>query len=173
MAEWWDIAGNRWEQEFDIAVRSAAALRLRESREHIHRLRAWQRRRTRHGRENHAWHEAELLWLEGVILERARRTQQASVVWRRLAGIFAEHRHLEGWFLPGCPTCASRQVPFTVSWLSVARSLRSLEVADTAGVVKALSVAARESVARMRATSNKRMQLTRPAMANGRRGPRS
>jgi hypothetical protein len=124
VAEWWDAFGTRWEAEFDQAVSRAASRQLTETLGRIHRLRSWQRRQTRFSRENHEWHEAELLWLEGVVLERARRHRQATSVWATLGAICHTNRSSEAWFLPNCPACAARKLGFALSWLDAALIVR-------------------------------------------------
>ena len=142
MAHWWDTDGTRWEREFDEVIRVAEGRRLRESLERIHRLRSWQRRQAEHGVENHPWHDAELLWLEGVILERARRSREAAPVWTRLARLLETAGALEDWYLPRCHTCARRELPFAPSWLTTARQLRA-ERGDRVRLAASLSRVAR------------------------------
>jgi len=82
MAEWWDSRNTRWETLFDEAVTLASRRRLSSSLSMIKRIRSWQHRQSF---ENHSWHNAELLWLQGLVLERARqRTKARSVgnVWQ-------------------------------------------------------------------------------------------
>jgi hypothetical protein len=147
MAQWWDTDGARWEREFDEVVRVAGRRRLRESLERIHRLRSWQRRQAEHGVENHSWHDAELLWLEGVVLERARRTRRAALVWARLATLLEDAGASEAWYLPRCHTCARRELTFAPSWLTTARRLRA-ERGDQATLVASLSRATRSRSSR-------------------------
>jgi hypothetical protein len=117
-------AEERWEEEFDGAVAATAARRLRDAMSRIHRLRAWQHRQTEYGPTNHSWHDAELAWLEGVLLFRARRTKESAHAWARLAAVFKRAGGLEGFYLPQCARCAARVLPFAPSFLSVARALR-------------------------------------------------
>jgi hypothetical protein len=147
MAQWWDTDGTRWEREFDEVIRAAGRRRLRESLERINRLRSWQRRQAEHGVENHSWHDAELLWLEGVILERARRRREAARVWTRLAALLERAGASEDWFLPRCHSCARRELPFALSWLMAARLLRR-ERGDSLKLAGSLRRAARSSAVR-------------------------
>jgi hypothetical protein len=125
MAEWWDTRNTRWETLFDEVAAVAASRRLSAPLSLIKRLRAWQHRQTRHGNENHSWHDAELLWLQGVALERARQRSKARVVWHRLARVFQTELRHEDWFLPRCPRCAERTLGFAPNWFTVASQLRA------------------------------------------------
>lgn len=118
----------RWEAMFDDAVASAASRKLGSTVSMIRRIRRWQRHQYIHGPANHAWHLAELLWLEGVVLERARHFQRANTVWLKLADLYQVEaaRWGDRWFLPWCRECASRQLGFAPNWYSVALQLREV-----------------------------------------------
>lgn len=140
-----DRRTTRWESSFDQAVETASQRKLAKTLSLLSRVRSWQRRQTEHSLENHDWHSAELLWLEGVVLERARRRAQAGQVWVRLARLF-EHRFRRNktWMLPLCERCAERSLGFAPNWFAAAQRLLATEpeVAFTAAV---LSDIARES----------------------------
>jgi hypothetical protein len=149
MTGWWgNPFGTRWELECDAAVASANRRRLSETLGRIHRLRSWQRRQTKFSRDNHEWHEAELLWLEGVVLERARRYQQARIVWGKLAEICRRNRGKEAWFLPHCPACAARKLGFAISWLDAARIVRGYHEGESVVLAQLARTEAKRCVAR-------------------------
>src|SRR5262245_45015130 len=104
MLGWWDTDATRWEREFDAALASASRRHLADSLGRSRRLRAWQRRQPENGLENHSWHEAELLWLEGIVLERAGQSRGAAQAWARLADLYCRSVG-EAWLLPRCHTC--------------------------------------------------------------------
>jgi tetratricopeptide (TPR) repeat protein len=140
MAEWWDARNTRWEMLFDKAVVLASQRRLSDTLSMLKRIRSWQHRQSRHSTQNHDWHDAELLWLQGVVLERAGQTAKASEVWQRLGRLFEViARRGESSFLPQCARCAERLLGFAPSWFSVATQLR-----DVAGGVPAIADAFRE-----------------------------
>src|SRR5687767_8596422 len=125
---------------FDQAVALAEARRLSDTLSMLKRIRSWQHRQSRYGKENHDWHDAELLWLQGVVLERARQPSRADRVWLRLARVYKEIARLgESSFLPRCARCAERVPGFALSWFSVATQLR-----DRAADVSATAVAFRK-----------------------------
>ena len=67
----------------------------------LKRIRSWQHRQSRYGKENHDWHDAELLWLQGVVLERGRQPSKAESLWLRLARVYKGIARLgESAFLP-------------------------------------------------------------------------
>jgi len=137
VAKSWDTRNTRWEALFDQAVTLAGEKRLSDTLGMLKRIRSWQHRQSRHGKENHDWHDAELLWLQGIVLERA--GQPSEVIWRRLAGVYKElARRGESSFLPLCARCAERVFPFAPNWFSVATQLR-----DAAGDVAASAAAFR------------------------------
>jgi hypothetical protein len=119
--------GPQWEAMFDQAVVMAAGRELANTLSKIRRIRAWQRRQPPHSAANNSWHDAELLYLEALVLERARHLQKARVVRVKLAGLFVTNSRLWGdkWFLPWCRPCASRSLGFAPNWYSVALELRS------------------------------------------------
>jgi hypothetical protein len=125
MAEYWDTRHTRWEELFDKAVELAANRRLSATLSLIKRIRAWQHRQPRHGNENHSWHDAELSWLQGVVLERARQRTRASRIWHRLGRFLETELKSEDWFLPKCGRCAERSLGFAPNWFSVASALRT------------------------------------------------
>ena len=131
MSEWWDAKNAEWDAEFEKVVGHVAARRLGDALNRIRRMRDWQRRQTRNSAQNHSWHDAELLWLEGVALERARRRVQATAVWTHLANLFRHEGWRESWYLPPCPTCALRELGFAPSWLEAARTLRPYVDSDS------------------------------------------
>lgn len=139
MAEWWDARNTRWETLFDEAVALASNRRLSDTLSMLTRIRSWQHRQTRNGTQNHDWHDAELLWLQGVILERARQGAKAADVWQRLARLFKVIARRESSFLPQCARCAERVLEFAPSWSSVATQLR-----ERAGDVPAIAAAFRK-----------------------------
>ncbi len=115
-AEGW----RRWEERFDDAVRLVRERRLGEALDAIDGLRIWQHRgRYDHG--DHSWHDAELLWLRGLALERARRGRKALDAWGRLADLLIKERRNGPWILPICSVCASRQLGIGDNWHSVAK----------------------------------------------------
>jgi tetratricopeptide (TPR) repeat protein len=114
----------RWEGLLDDASAAAAGSRLSDALVQLRRLRAWQRRRNRGGLTNHEWHDAELLWLEGVVLEHAHDSAGAAAVWLRLARLFTTIAPHERYFLPKCSYCAERELGFAPNWFSVATQLR-------------------------------------------------
>jgi hypothetical protein len=128
-ARTWLIRGThvirRWETLFDQAVGLAQDGCTSETLSILKRIRSWQHRQSRHGKENHNWHDAELLWLQGVILERAGQSSDAAVVWGRLARVYKEIARLgDSSFLPRCARCAERVLQFAPSWFAVAAQLR-------------------------------------------------
>ena len=132
MADPWDTRNTRWETLFDQAVALADAGRLSDTLSMLKRIRSWQHRHSRYGKENHDWHDAELLWLQGVVLERARQPSKADPVWLRLARVYKDiARHGESAFLPRCGRCAERVLGFAPSWFSVATQFRD-RAADVA-----------------------------------------
>ena len=125
MADSWDTRNTRWETLFDQAVGLAQDGCTSETLSILKRIRSWQHRQSRHGKENHNWHDAELLWLQGVILERAGQSSDAAVVWGRLARVYKEIARLgDSSFLPRCARCAERVLQFAPSWFAVAAQLR-------------------------------------------------
>jgi hypothetical protein len=116
-----DTAVGHWEAEFDGLVELGRDRRLEAALSGIRRLRGWQRRHVRYGGMD--WHEAELLWLEGVILTRSRRTKFAEAVWTQLARLFEQNRS-EAWLLPACTRCRERRLPFAPSWFETAVRLK-------------------------------------------------
>jgi hypothetical protein len=134
-----DRRGTRWELLFDRAVESAANRNVPQTQALIKRVRAWQHRQTRNDLANHLWHDCELLWLEGVVLEHAGRTAQARRIFLRLARVFATSlRDNQTWSLPLCPRCAKRTLGFARTWFDVASAVRTLPTEDvTADVLRA------------------------------------
>jgi tetratricopeptide (TPR) repeat protein len=124
---------------FDEAVAFAAERRLSDTLRMLKRIGSWQHRQSRHGSQNHDWHDAELLWLQGVVLERSRHAAKAADVWRRLAPLFKQIARRESSFLPQCARCAERVLEFAPSWYGVATQLRHV-----AGDVSATAAAFRE-----------------------------
>ena len=125
MADAWDTRNTRWETLFDQAVTLAQDGSISETLSMLKRIRSWQHRQSRYGKENHDWHDAELLWLQGVVLERAGQRSDADATWRRLARVYKEILRLgESSFLPKCARCAERVLQFAPSWFSVATQLR-------------------------------------------------
>ena len=118
--------GPQWEAMFDEAVALAATRHLGSTLSKIKRIRSWQRRQ--YGAANTLWHKAELFWLEGLILERARHVRRAEAIWTRLAELYLAETKTWGdkWFLPWCTPCASRSLGFAPNWYSVALQLRSV-----------------------------------------------
>lgn len=114
----------RWETLLDNAAAAAAEGRLPDALAKVKRLRAWQRRQNRGGLANHQWHDAELLWLEGVLLEHVGEPTRADAVWRRLARLFTNIAPRDFYFLPKCVYCAEREIGIAPNWFAVARSLR-------------------------------------------------
>ena len=113
MADPWDTRNTRWETLFDQAVTLAEARRLSDTLSILKRIRSWQHRQKRYGKENHDWHDAQLLWLQGVVLERARQPSKADSVWLRLARVYKDIARLgESAFLPRCARCAERVLGF-------------------------------------------------------------
>jgi hypothetical protein len=109
----------------------------------LKRIRSWQHRQSRYGKENHDWHDAELLWLQGVVLERARQPSKADPVWLRMARVYRDITRLgESAFLPRCSRCAERVLGFAPSWFSVATRLRdrAADVAATAASFRQLAL---------------------------------
>ena len=90
MADSWDTRNTRWEALFDQAVTLAQDGCTADTLSMLKRIRSWQRRQSRDGKENHDWHDAELLWLQGVVLERAGQPSDAAAVWVRLARVYKE-----------------------------------------------------------------------------------
>ena len=124
VAEWWDARNTRWETPFDEAVALASQQRFSDTLSMLTRIRSWQHRQTRNGTQNHDWHDAELLWLQGVVLERSRQEAKAADVWQRLARLFKVIAQRESSFLPQCARCAERVLEFAPSWSTVATQLR-------------------------------------------------
>ena len=140
MANPWDPHNTRWETLFDQAVSLADARRLSDTLSMLKRIRSWQHRQKRYGRDNHDWHDAELLWLQGVVLERARQPLRAGSVWLRLARAYQGiSSHGESAFLPRCAHCAERVLGFAPSWFSVATQLR-----ERAGDIPAIAASLRK-----------------------------
>jgi tetratricopeptide (TPR) repeat protein len=109
----------------------------------LKRIRSWQHRQKRYGKENHDWHDAELLWLQGVVLERARQPSKADSIWLRLARVYKDIARLgESAFLPRCARCAERVLGFAPSWFSVATQLRdrAADVSVTAASFRQLAL---------------------------------
>jgi tetratricopeptide (TPR) repeat protein len=143
VADPWDTRNTRWETLFDQAVTLADARRLSDTLSMLKRIRAWQHRQSRYGKENHDWHDAELLWLQGVVLERARQPTKADPVWLRLARVYEViARGGESAFLPRCARCAERVLGFAPSWFSVATRLRdrAADVAATTASFRQLAL---------------------------------
>ncbi len=139
MADAWDTRNTRWETLFDQAVALAGDKRFSDTLSMLKRIRSWQHRQKRYGKENHDWHDAEILWLEGVVLERAGQPLTADPIWLRLARAYKElARRGESSFLPRCARCAERVLQFAPNWFSVATQLR-----DRAGDVAASAAAFR------------------------------
>lgn len=125
MGDAWDTRNTRWETLFDQAVTLAQDGCTSETLSMLKRIRSWQHRQGRYGKENHDWHDAELLWLQGVILEHAGQSSDAAVVWRRLARVYKDIARLgESSFLPRCARCAERVLQFAPNWFTVATQLR-------------------------------------------------
>jgi hypothetical protein len=134
---------SRWDDLFDRAVESASRRRLAETLTLVNQARSWQRRQSPEINTN--WHRAELLWLEGVILERARRRTQAARVWTKLATFFERHfRRTEFWMLPTCRRCAGRKLDFAPNWFTAAHRLRAVSP-DVVDMSELLSTVAREN----------------------------
>ena len=137
-----------WERHFESAVDLAVHGKTTASLAKVARLRRWQRRQPLNGLDNHSWHDAELLWLEGVLLERSRQARKARLVWTRVARLLAAAiRAGETWFLPRCETCARRPAVLAPQWLGTARRLKRLRGADETILVEALVTEARRRVA--------------------------
>jgi len=144
MAEWWDARNTRWHELFDAAVESVSRRRLSEALARLDRVGTWQRHQTRYGTENHVWHDAEVLWLRGVALERARKRTLARATWTKLARIYtkAAGRPLES-FEPFCLCCGERELTFSPNWLSASRMLREVAAQGETAVSIALAEYAR------------------------------
>jgi hypothetical protein len=71
VADAWDTRNTRWETLFEQAVTLAQDGCISETLSMLKRIRSWQHRQSRNRKENHDWHNAEVLWLQGVVLERA------------------------------------------------------------------------------------------------------
>ena len=119
-------AAAKWEEMFDEAVALASARQLAATLSKIKRIRSWQRQ-TDHGAANNSWHDAELLYLEALALDRARQTQKAQPVWTKLTKLYLKEKRQRGddWFLPFCKRCASRTLGFAPSWYVIACEVRS------------------------------------------------
>ena len=120
----WYPRNTRWEERMDKVVQHAATGDWVETITLIDALRAWQHRQTRDGGENDSWHDAELLWLRGVVLERAGQYGRATDTWNRLAQLLQKERESGFWWLPKCPRCADRQLAFAANWFTVCSRLR-------------------------------------------------
>lgn len=112
----------KWEQSLDEAVELIEGRRLSQALRALARLRTWQHRGGS-GNANSAWHDAEILWLEGVALERARRGVQARLRWHKLAQLTIRESSKSWWLHPFCMTCATRQLPFADNWFSIAKQI--------------------------------------------------
>lgn len=146
MAEWWDARNTRWHELFEAAVESVSSRRLSEAVSRLDRVGSWQRRQTRHGTENHFWHDAEVLWLRGVALERARRRALARATWTRLARLYAKSvRRPISSFEPYCLCCGERELSFSPNWAAAARMLREVTDRDERAIAAALSSYAQPS----------------------------
>jgi hypothetical protein len=119
--------GPQWEAMFDQAAAMAADRHLAGTLSKIKRIRGWQHRQPPHSAANNSWHHAELLYLEALVLERARHFQKAKAVRTKLAELFLKESRLWGdkWFLPWCRPCASRSLGFAPNWYSVAVEMRT------------------------------------------------
>jgi tetratricopeptide (TPR) repeat protein len=143
VANLWDSRNTRWEALFDQAVAFAADRRVSDTLSMLKRIRSWQHRQSRYGYENHDWHDAELLWLQGVVLEHAGQSSKADPVWLRLARLYKSiARGGESSFLPRCARCAERELGFAPRWFSVATRLRHLapDLASTSAAFRKLAV---------------------------------
>lgn len=138
----------RWHVLFDEAVVLVGQRRLSDALAQLQRVRRWQRHQSQYGSENHAWHEAEVLWLSGVALERARQRKRAEVVWRRLARVYRrlEERGASS-FLPECFACSRRELGFIPNWLSTARILKDQPGRDEQSTAILLADLARMALA--------------------------
>lgn len=121
----------RWEMLFETAVTLAASRRLFATVSMLKRLLSWQHRQKDFGATNNKWHDAELLWLEGVALERARRRGRAKTIWLRLAKLYDRQvlpiPYGGDLFLTyPCQQCSTRTLGFADNWYSVALQLRSV-----------------------------------------------
>jgi len=129
----------RWDGVFDEAVESVRRRDLGRAVSTIHRLRRWQHRQANYGLVNIVWHDAELSWLEGLALTRARRFKDADAVWARLTqtilrdGYSFSQSMLQ--VLP-CDVCAQRRFDFGPTWdhvaVAIAELPRDSEVLKTA-----------------------------------------
>ena len=146
MAEWWDARNTRWHELFEAAVESVSSRRLSEALSRLDRVGSWQRRQTRNGTENHSWHDAEVLWLRGVALERARRRALARATWARLASAYAKSlKRTISSFEPYCLRCGERELSFSPTWAAAARMLRELTDRDERAIAAALASYAQSS----------------------------
>src|SRR5690349_9745389 len=121
-----------WDESLDDVVAEAASGRLAEALALLKRL----RRKDRGGLINHTWHDAEMLWLEAVVLEHARDAERAAAVWQRLARLFSTIAPLERYFLPICGYCADRELGFAPNWFTVASALRETAADRAATIAK-------------------------------------
>ena len=114
----------QWENMFDEAVDLAARRKLSETLSKINRIRSYQRRQGS-SLENNSWHVAELLYLEAVVLERARHFERAKAVRMKLAKLYLNQTRLRAnqWLLPFCQRCASRKLDFAPNWFTVAKEM--------------------------------------------------
>ncbi len=125
------VARDEWERRYDEAAELVSRRRLSDGLDALHKLQTWQRRVNNFG-VNHSWHDAEILWLEGVALERARRRRSAQLVWQKLAALtcrWALHEPRARaifYDFPQCERCAERALPFAPSWRTVVRELTPL-----------------------------------------------
>jgi hypothetical protein len=139
----------------------------------LKRIRSWQHRQSRYGKENHDWHDAEILWLHGVVLERARQPSKADPVWLRLARVYKDIARLgESAFLPRCARCAERVLGFAPSWFSVATQLRerAADVSATAAYFRQLALGSDDGsmVSAIQRTSAGEAELSRERSATPR-----
>ncbi len=123
----WEPPGRReWERRYDEAATLVASRRLSKALAALHKLHTWQRRGG-YDSANYVWHDAEIFWLQGVALERARRRVAARAIWRRLAILVAREQARYGWRgLPFCRVCVERNLPFAPSWHTVSKDVTLL-----------------------------------------------
>jgi hypothetical protein len=133
-----------WESRFDDAVRLVSERQLSAALQAVKKLRTWQ---GRGGWSNadHPWHRAELLWLEGVALERASRSRQAEATWQTLLELVRRERASPSGLLRRCATCASRRLPFAKSWYETARDLEYVVDDEVAAFALLRAVATAEA----------------------------
>jgi len=127
----------------DHIVQLAATGELAETINRIDALRRWQHRQPLHGAENRSWHDAELLWLRGVLLERAGQHAGATGTWQQLAKLLHKERDRLWSWLPDCPRCAERDFGFAMNWFhSSSQLLRTLRLDPDQTVAQLVELAA-------------------------------